>query len=196
MPLREKIKERLSLSKEEARKILGIGTDEKVILVFGGSQGTKIFGEIVKRLSTQMENIKFIMIKGKNVKTNFFEPNVISYDYFEDMGLLYKASDLVISRAGAGTVNELIAYGKFAIYIPYRYAASDHQYYNVRWLADKNLSKVVREEDLSIDRLKDTIQEILRQDLKKLEEQLKKYSVLNSEEIIIQEIENVIFKKA
>ncbi len=195
MPLRKKIKERLNLTKNEARKLLGLSQDDKIILIFGGSQGAKIFENITERLSKDLKTFKFILIRGKNIKREFFESNVITYDYFEDIGLLYKAADLVISRAGASTVNELLAYGKYAIYIPYRFAASDHQYYNVRWLADKGLSKVIREEDLLLERLKLSIEEAFKLDLENVGSRLKSLSILNSEEIILREIENVIFKK-
>jgi len=146
-------------------------------------------------LSKELKDFKFILIRGKNIKRDFFEKNVITYDYLQDIGLVYKASDLVISRAGASTVNELIAYGKYAIYIPYRLATSDHQYYNVRWLADKGLSKVIREEDLSIERLKANINEFFKKNPEDIQTKLKSYAILNSEEIILREIENVIFKK-
>ncbi|NPA52906.1 MAG: undecaprenyldiphospho-muramoylpentapeptide beta-N-acetylglucosaminyltransferase [Aquificae bacterium] len=195
IPLRKKIKERLSLSKQEARSILNLSQEDKIILILGGSQGAKIFEDVTWRLSKELKDFKFILIRGKNIKRDFFEKNVITYDYLQDIGLVYKASDLVISRAGASTVNELIAYGKYAIYIPYRLATSDHQYYNVRWLADKGLSKVIREEDLSIERLKANINEFFKKNPEDIQTKLKSYAILNSEEIILREIENVIFKK-
>ena len=164
-------------------------------MIVGGSQGAKIFENITQWLSNDLKNFKFILIRGKNIKREFYESNVITYDYFEDIGLLYKASDIVISRAGASTVNELMAYGKFSIYIPYKYAASDHQYYNVRWLAEKGLSKVIREEDLNINILKNHIQNAFKTNLQNIERKLNELAILDSEKIIIREIENVIFKK-
>jgi len=138
MPFRKKLKSRLSLKKEKAREILGIGK--------------------------------------------------------EDIGVLYTASDLVISRAGAGTVSELIAFGKYAIYIPYKFAASNHQYYNSIWLEEKGLSKVITEEELSIRKLEEEIKEAQKLNTDKIKEVLSNMAILNSEEKIIEEIQNALGK--
>ena len=54
------------------------------------------------------------------------------------MGDLYQRQDLVISRSGASTIAELTALGLPAIFIPYPYAADNHQFYNARTLEDNN----------------------------------------------------------
>ncbi len=194
MPLRKKLKSRLSLKREEAREILGISNEDTIILILGGSQGARIFGDITKNLSQKMKNIKFILIRGKNVRTNFNENNVITFDYYEDIGVLYAASDLVISRAGAGTVSELIAFGKYAIYIPYKFAASNHQYYNSIWLEEKGLSRVITEEELNIRRLEEEIRKAQKLNTDKIKEVLSNMAILNSEEKIIEEIHNALGK--
>ncbi len=192
MPLRKTLKRRLNLTKEEARKLIGIDSKDKLVLIFGGSQGARIFGDVLGVLSKEMKDIKFILIKGKNVSTNFKESNVITFDYYEDIGILYKASDIVISRAGAGTVSELVAFGKYAIYVPYKFAASNHQYYNSLWLKEHNLANIIEEDRLSIELLRSEIEEAFKKDLISLEREISSKAILNSEEIILKEIEDVI----
>ncbi|MEJ2468126.1 MAG: glycosyltransferase [Campylobacterales bacterium] len=63
-----------------------------------------------------------------------------------ELPLLLARSDLAVSRSGASTLWELAANGLPALYIPYPYAAGDHQYYNARFLSDRDLSWTVRED--------------------------------------------------
>jgi len=63
----------------------------------------------------------------------------------------------VISRSGASSTYEIITAGKFALFVPFPHAVSDHQYYNVRWLEEKGLSIVVRENELDTQMLKNII---------------------------------------
>ena len=66
---------------------------------------------------------------------------------FEDMGLLYTAADFVISRAGGSTVSELAYFGKYALLIPYPFAAQQHQDDNAAWLASAGGAEVVADAD-------------------------------------------------
>jgi UDP-N-acetylglucosamine--N-acetylmuramyl-(pentapeptide) pyrophosphoryl-undecaprenol N-acetylglucosamine transferase len=65
--------------------------------------------------------------------------------FFERMGERYAAADLVIARAGAGTIAEIAANGRPAILVPYPHAARDHQRANARWLAERGGALVLEE---------------------------------------------------
>ena len=69
--------------------------------------------------------------------------------FFHDMASRYRRADLVVCRAGATTVAELTALGKAALFVPYPYAADNHQEFNARALVDAGAAQMVREEDLS-----------------------------------------------
>ncbi len=187
-PIRNSLKKRLSISKEEARRLLGIPQEKDVVLIFGGSQGAKKLTEIGESLAEKEKGIFFIIITGKNSSLNKKLPNIKSFEYFEDMGLLYKASDIVISRSGAGTVSELILFGKPAVFIPYPYAASNHQYFNVKWLEEKGLAYIVEEKNLNEKVLKEKIKDFFSKDLSLLEDRIKSFAIKNAEEIILKEI--------
>jgi len=181
LPLRSSLKERLNITKEEARKQLNLPTDKKVILIFGGSQGAKKLNQTVNKLAELFKDYFFIHIQGKHkVELKEKPQNIISYEYFDDMGLLYKASDLVISRAGSATVNEILAFGKKAIFIPFPYATSDHQYYNVKWLEDKGVCKILLEKN--IEKLPEILNDFLDKDIN--EKEIQKLAILNAEEKI------------
>ncbi|GAB6072355.1 undecaprenyldiphospho-muramoylpentapeptide beta-N-acetylglucosaminyltransferase [Venenivibrio stagnispumantis] len=184
LPLREKIKQQINLSKEEARKIIGINKDEKVIFVIGGSQGAKKLISITTELAKQLKDFKFILITGKhNIEEK--PENLIDIKYTEDVGLYLRACDLVISRAGASTVNEIMASGRYAIYIPFPYAVSDHQYYNVKWLKELNLAEILREEEIDIQKLKNTVEKSININVEK---ELKSLVKLDTAEFIFNEI--------
>jgi UDP-N-acetylglucosamine--N-acetylmuramyl-(pentapeptide) pyrophosphoryl-undecaprenol N-acetylglucosamine transferase len=189
LPIRKKLKENLDLTKEEARKKLNIKEDKFVILIFGGSQGAKRLGELAVSLSKDLKEMEFVLITGKNFKISGKIPeNLKTIEYTEDMHNFYKAADLVISRAGAGTVYELMAFNKYSIYIPFPYAASNHQYWNVKWLKDLGLSDVIEEKDLNYHIIKNKILELYenKEKLKKID--LRNLVKLNSEEIILDTI--------
>ncbi len=186
-PLRKELKEKISLDENEARKKLGIPENKKNILVFGGSQGAKKLTELAEILAEKNPDIYLTVITGKNSKISKKRKNLISFDYFEDMGVLYKGSDLVIARAGAGTVSEILLFGKPAIFVPYPYAASNHQFFNVKWLKDLSLAEVFQEKELSLEKINKTVKEFLNRN--DISDKIKKYAIYNAEEIILNEIE-------
>lgn len=139
------------------------------IFIFGGSQGAKLFSELIP------ESIQILMQKQQNLKLNIIQQAAlddqvkikdiysklnINYEFaefFDNMALKYKEADLVISRAGASTIEELTYIGLPAIFIPLPSAADNHQYYNAKLLADKKAGWCLEQNSISAEELADKI---------------------------------------
>jgi len=142
---------------------------EKTLLVFGGSQGAHFFNQsLPKAVSLLKEKINVIHITGSKqgmveveneYKNLGVKATVISFS--KDMKSLYHSSDLVVSRAGALTIAELLHYKKPAILIPYPFAKDDHQKINGKFFEKIGGGKVLLQKDLSIEKLAFTIEEAL-----------------------------------
>ncbi|MGC9080600.1 UDP-N-acetylglucosamine--N-acetylmuramyl-(pentapeptide) pyrophosphoryl-undecaprenol N-acetylglucosamine transferase [Sulfurihydrogenibium sp.] len=182
LPLRKSIIERAKTYTYKPK-------ERKTVLIFGGSQGSKKLSEIAIEMAKSMPDKDFILIKGKwdlNVPNL---PNLTVYDYYDKMEELYELADIVVSRSGSGTVNEVLAFGKYAIFIPYPYAASNHQYYNVKWLYDLGLCDILEEKEVSADRIIKIIQNISDNKLLYLHVSLRNYARLSAVEEILSNIE-------
>lgn len=82
--------------------------------------------------------------------------------FIKDMASEYAKADLIVCRAGATTVAELAIAGKPAIFIPYPFAADNHQELNAREMADAGAAKMYRQRELTADKLADAIRPLLR----------------------------------
>ncbi len=143
----------LESKKEEALKYFNIPAGQKVILVLGGSLGAKTINRslmgYVKEIGEQ-QDITLIWQSGKlyhsDIKKDlegFDAKNIRLYDFISRMDLAYSIVDLIISRAGAGTISELCLVGKPAILIPSPNVSEDHQTKNALALVKKNAAIMV-----------------------------------------------------
>lgn len=145
----------------EALKKLGLEENKFTLLIFGGSQGAhylnRLILDVLPLLNGLKNKIQFIHLSGEKdfpeVSSGYqaadFPAKV--FPYFSQMELAYAASDLVISRSGAGTIAELIAVRKPAILIPFRYATEQHQQLNAAYLSGYGAAKIFSEKELSRD---------------------------------------------
>lgn len=146
------IREEILLSSTKKRKI----TKGLNILIIGGSQGAKVFSEIIPstilNLPQDLKNKLYIhqqvkvedidLIKEKYSKGNISCEIKI---FFNNMNEKLNQADLVIARAGASTISELIAFKLPAIFIPYPTAADNHQYHNAKEIMDIKAGWIVKE---------------------------------------------------
>lgn len=155
-PIREDI---LNISREEGLNYFGFSPNKFTILVFGGSQGAKklntIFVETVNLLSSLQDKIQIIHLTGEQhfpfvLQLYQGERDYLRvFPYLFSMGYAYRASDLVISRAGATSISEIIACGLPSILIPYPYASENHQKLNAEMLVKNNAGIMIEEKDLN-----------------------------------------------
>ncbi|MGD8345425.1 MAG: UDP-N-acetylglucosamine--N-acetylmuramyl-(pentapeptide) pyrophosphoryl-undecaprenol N-acetylglucosamine transferase, partial [Desulfobacterales bacterium] len=128
------------------------------VLIIGGSQGAhSINTTLVEALDhlTHKGGLYFIHQTGpadeQMVAEAYRRQNVAArvQAFFRHMGPLYKQADLIICRAGATTVAEVTAMGKAVIFIPFPFAADDHQTLNAATLADRGAAELVHEKDMN-----------------------------------------------
>lgn len=148
------IRKEIALSdKKEAKKELGFDPEKKVIFIVGGSLGaTKVNRLIAKDLEKFISaGIQILWQTGKNEAAEYSgaeSGSVKIKGFIENMNTAYSASDLVISRSGAGAVAEITALGLPAIFVPSPYVAENHQYHNAKGLADLNGCILIEEKNI------------------------------------------------
>ena len=124
MPVREEL---FCSDPEEARRAFSLSPDARVLLITGGSSGAASLNAAVKKaLPLLIERFAVIHLTGKN-KGEGLPPRSERYiplAYTDDMGALYAASDVVVSRAGATAVAEISALEKRAVFVPLPKGAS------------------------------------------------------------------------
>jgi UDP-N-acetylglucosamine--N-acetylmuramyl-(pentapeptide) pyrophosphoryl-undecaprenol N-acetylglucosamine transferase len=160
----------LEIEREAGTERFGLDPARKTVFVFGGSRGAssinKAIVDAVQALG-ERQDIQFIIQTGaadyEYVNTLLASARVPCrvHPYIENIGYAYAASDLVISRAGAVTLAELTARGLPAVLVPYPYATGRHQDSNALSLAEKEAAVVISDNELSGERLAETIDRIV-----------------------------------
>lgn len=168
------------ISQEEARIKLKIPLNRKVIFVFGGSQGATFLNNLPKYhifdLAKKKYDLFIIHITGdKDFEMVFNEYAKQKIDslvlkYFNNIHLMYFASDIVISRSGASSVTEILLSKKPAILFPYSHATSDHQTKNAYFLEELKIAKIRQEKNFNLEKqnIMEDIINFLDEDCKKL----------------------------
>ena len=169
----------------ETLKRQNLSLEKKTILILGGSQGARAINNAVLK-SLEKENIKdgcqILWQTGKRGYTDVTNQlgnraNCSLFPFAHDMHNIYAAADLVIARAGALTLAELIACKLPSILIPYPYAAGDHQKKNAQFLLDKNMAVMIEETDLGqIDILKKAVSIIESDEHDRIKKNIENYS--------------------
>ena len=127
MPLRSAITVNANLTQSERDKLRlaqikewGLSANQPIILVFGGSQGSRHINEaIMQSMSFFTENqIQVVHAVGRDNALPLKTENYLPLSYIDDMASAYLACDLVIARSGALTCGELAVVGKYAILVP------------------------------------------------------------------------------
>lgn len=187
-------------SKEDALRSFHLQPDKKTILIVGGSLGARtINNTLTAGLATIKENgnIQFIWQTGKYyypqvteaVKAAGALPNLYVTDFIKDMAAAYSAADLVISRAGAGSISEFCLLHKPVILVPSPNVAEDHQTKNALALVDKQAAIYVKDSEAEktlVDVALTTVNDERR--LKELSENIAKLALPDSAKIIAQEV--------
>lgn len=178
--------------------------DKKIVFVTGGSQGAFVFNEVVLNMiekykpknffviiSTGMKNYEKVNEKIKQRKINKY---ITAEKFIYEMEKIYKAADLLVTRAGAMTITEISIAAKPAILIPLKTAAENHQYFNAKVLEDSGAAKIILEDDLTSDNLYLKINQIIdkAEVLQDMSEKARKLYIPNVNQKIYENIKEVV----
>lgn len=187
------------VEREKAKEVLGFNPKEPVVLVLGGSQGAQRINNVifenleafcgVAQIYHQVGIGNFVEAQ-KNLPVS--QPRYRNTANFDAQGMKYalNAADAVISRAGAGAIFEIAAFGKPSILIPLDGAANDHQKSNAYEYAENGSAIVIEEANFKINIVLVQIKKILENQAlaQKMSEAAKNFAQVNAAEIIAKEI--------
>jgi UDP-N-acetylglucosamine--N-acetylmuramyl-(pentapeptide) pyrophosphoryl-undecaprenol N-acetylglucosamine transferase len=135
-----------------------------LIVVVGGSQGAVAVNQLVRQCAPAWlaAGMWIVHLTGEHDPdaAQIQHPQYFALPFYDNMAGLLSRSDLAISRAGAGTLTELAITGTPAILIPYPYAAEDHQTYNAASFSQVGAAQVVRQAELTPERLQAQVLEL------------------------------------
>ena len=193
-----------NMTKREARISMGLDPDTPTILVIGGSLGARTInnaiGDGLSRFDERhiqviwqtgkyyAEDCERIVAEHYKAAGDGAHKYVCPRPFISDMAAAYKATDIVISRAGASSISELCLLGKAAVLVPSPNVAEDHQTKNARALSDRGAAVLVADNEAAkvlveqaIALVSDTAQ------IQRLETEIKKLAIYNSADIIADE---------
>ena len=186
----------------EAQKFFNLDSDKKTVLVLGGSLGARRVNQLIAQHADRLkqENIQLIWQCGKlyyEDYKSYTEGTVQVHQFLNKMDLAYAAADVIISRAGAGSVSELCIVGKPVIFIPSPNVAEDHQTKNAMAVTKNDAAITIGENELD-EKFENTFFDLLNNESqqKELGENIKKMALPNATADIVDEIEKLIIRKA
>ncbi len=164
----------------------------KSIMFLGGSQGAKAINELALKLAPTLKerNIKIIHQAGERnieeVEQAYKELNIEAevFGFTTKVSDFMQQADFAIARSGASTLWELSAIACPALYIPYPYAAGDHQFYNAKFLVDQEVAWIMRENEIEIDKVIALLDEDMMTKSKKLQQLIEKDGALKIAQLL------------
>ena len=186
-------------TREEAIASFGLDPEKRTVLILGGSLGARTINQCIINNLDKVKNsgVQFIWQTGKiyieearaAVARAGELPMLHVTDFISDMAIAYSAADLVISRAGAGSISEFCLLQKPVILVPSPNVAEDHQTKNALALVNKNAALYVKDADAQ-DLLLDKAIETVNQPglLKNLSKNIAELAFTDSANVIAKEV--------
>jgi UDP-N-acetylglucosamine--N-acetylmuramyl-(pentapeptide) pyrophosphoryl-undecaprenol N-acetylglucosamine transferase len=185
-----------SVGREDAIRFFGLDPNRRTILSTGGSLGAKGINEAIAAHidSFGQHDIQLIWQTGKPFAERAAaicsgRKNVWTGGFVSQMEYGFSAADVVISRAGAMTIAELCVARKAVVFVPFPYAAEDHQTVNAQNLVNHNAGLLVKDSEAKEKLVSTAI--ALSQDANRqneMKENIGKLAVTNADEVIAREI--------
>lgn len=187
------------MNREEAVRSFGLDPTKKTVLIIGGSLGARTINNCVMEALDKIKasDVQFIWQTGKiyieearqAVKKAGNLSMLYTTDFISDMAAAYSAADIVISRAGAGSISEFCLLGKPVILVPSPNVAEDHQTKNALALVNKEAALYIKDSEapeLLIDTALRTVKDT--ETLKRLSKNITKLAFKDSANVIANEV--------
>ena len=194
-----------SIDREKAIQSFGLDPQKKTILIVGGSLGARTINNCVMQGLEKIKNsgvqfiwqtVKFYINEAKATVAKAGEiPMLHTTDFISDMAAAYTAADLVISRAGAGSISEFCLLQKPVILVPSPKVAEDHQTKNALALVNKGAALYVKDSEATQKLLDLAIATVSQPDtLKNLSMNIAKLAFKDSANVIANEVYKLAVK--
>ena len=164
----------LAADRRRGREAFGVGDDELLLLVFGGSRGARHLNTALVATRDRLlalPRLRVVHMAGRaeiatvsaalEAAGGDGDGRWMLVDYIDDMGSALAAADLVVARAGATSIAEITALGRPSVLVPYPFATDDHQTKNAVALSASKAAIVIPDSELETSRLGDTLVELL-----------------------------------
>jgi len=161
MPTRTEVFE---ASREEALRDLGL--EPPVVLIFGGSGGALRINLAAAEAFAGTTPYTVVQISGRRdfSRLSTENPRHLIIEFVQDIWRYLAAADVIVSRAGAGSLFDIAAAGKAAILIPFPYATGDHQLENARYFTDRGAAESMPDSEVGAGALRDRVEGLLDDD--------------------------------
>jgi UDP-N-acetylglucosamine--N-acetylmuramyl-(pentapeptide) pyrophosphoryl-undecaprenol N-acetylglucosamine transferase len=198
-PIRKEIARPTPEQRAEGYQFYGLDPHKKTLFVVGGSLGCGTLNRVMRdwvEHRAAAADYQVIWQCGKYYKEGVDQfmagrdvPNLFYTDFIKRMDLSYAVADLLVSRAGAGTISELCVAGKATVFVPSPNVAEDHQTHNAMALVEKDAALMVRDADAET-QLLDTVEGLLPDEarLANLEKNILKLGRKDASEVIAKEV--------
>ena len=193
-------------NRDEALAFYGFSEAMPVVLVVGGSLGTRTLNEMMKAWILSLKGeapVQVIWQTGKYYEREMQEflkahptKNIWQGAFIERMDYAYAAADVVLSRSGACTVSELCLVGKPTIFVPSPNVAEDHQTKNAMALVNKGAAEIVRDAEAVVRGMQEAVALAKdRERLERLSKNIKSLAISDSAERVVREVEAQLTKR-
>ena len=184
------------------KSTLGLSAPKKLVLIVMGSLGA---GRVSKFLESELnkfagKDYEVLFVTGKGsydeVMKHSYPKNVKIIPFYEGLTSVMKKTDVMVSRAGASTLSEIIALEVPTILIPSPYVANNHQYLNALDLINKKAALMIEEKDLLDGSLFSEVDKLINDDdkIKEIKSNLKSMQVKDSANIIYENLKRIVSK--
>jgi len=183
-------------SKDAALMKFGLLPERKTVLIVGGSLGANSINDAIMQHLESFSNhsIQLIWQTGKSQASKYVKAakaysNVYVNSFLDDMSAAYTAADLVVSRAGAMSVAEIALTAKPCVFVPYPFAAEDHQTFNAKNLVDASAAFMIKDAMVQ-ESLAPMILDAISQPniLENMNHKIKAFAITDADKVIAEQI--------